>query len=77
MCLHLLSMAPIKHQDQKQLGEERLYLISILLCSPTSKHVEVGTPSRNLGQSLKQTPWRSDLYWLALQGSLSLFSYRN
>lgn len=48
MCLHLLSMAPIKHKDQKQLGEERLYFISIPLCSPTSKHVEVGTPSRNL-----------------------------
>lgn len=48
MCLRLLSIAAIKHQGQKQLGQERLYFISIPLYSLTSKHAEVGTPSRNL-----------------------------
>lgn len=48
MCLRLLSIAAIKHPGQKQLGQERLYFISIPLYSLTSKHVEVGTPSRNL-----------------------------
>lgn len=48
MCFCLLSVATLKHQDKKQLGQEMLYFISIPLCSLTSKHVEVGTPSRNL-----------------------------
>lgn len=58
-CLILLSIAVMKHDDQRQLGEENIYF-SLQLSGHTNwKRVR---------------SWRKDAYWLASYGLLSLLS---
>ena len=65
----------IKHHNQKELGEERVYLyyISILYS------VIEGSQDRNTSRAgtwRQELTQRSAAYWLALHGLLSLLSYR-
>ena len=68
----------MKHHDQSNFGEERVYLAS------TSHHcfTTEGGKDRNSGrtgtsrQALMQRPWRGAAYWLIPCGLLSMLSYR-
>ena len=55
----------MKHYDQKQFGEERVY-------SPSLREVKAGI----WRQRLIQRPGRGAAYWPTPRGLLSLFSYR-
>ena len=70
------SIAMIKYYDQKQLGEEGLYLLITLRSYSTTegnvgRNLKVGTRK----QELRQRPWRDAAYWLTPQDLLSLLSY--
>ena len=75
-CLRV-SIAGIKHHDQKPLGEERIFFIYTYI----SQTITEGSWGRILGrggtwrQELMQRPWRNAASWLAPRGLLSLFSY--
>jgi hypothetical protein len=66
----------MKHQNQKQLGEEGVYLAY----NSTSLFTTEGRQGRNSNRAgtwrleLMQKPWRGAVYWLAHQGLLSLLS---
>ena len=63
--LVMVSIAVMKHHDQKQPEEGRRAKWSTIQ----------GSYREHLGQKLMQSPWRSPAYWLALHGLLSLLSY--
>ena len=63
--------AVIKHYDQKQLEEQKVYFI-LWLNSLSSREVRAG-PWR---QELMQRPWRDAAYWPAPPGLLIFHSYR-
>jgi hypothetical protein len=65
----MLSVAVLKHHDQKQLGEERVFFIF------QSRSLTEGSLSRNL-EAEAETEARNAAYWLAPQSLLSLLSYR-
>jgi hypothetical protein len=60
-------IAVMRHHDQKQLREERLYFIH----SSVSVFITKGSQNRNSNntgtwrQELMQRPWRGAAYWLA------------
>jgi hypothetical protein len=61
----------VKHCDQKQLGEERVYFsLQLVVHHPGQNFVRAGTWK----QGLKQTQWRNAIYWLPLHGLLNLFA---
>ena len=68
----------IKHHDQTQVGEERVYLAY----TSTSMFIIKGSQDRNskrtgtCRQELMQKPWRGAAYWLAPKGLFCLFSCR-
>ena len=68
----------IKHHEQKQLGEERVYLVS----TSRSLFIIRNHQDRNSNragtwrQELMQRPWRDTAYWLSHHSLLSLLSYR-
>jgi hypothetical protein len=64
----------IKHHEQKQLGKERVYFIWQLVVHHSGKW-ELELEARTCRQELKQTTWRSSIYWLAPYGLFSLLSY--
>jgi hypothetical protein len=74
----MISIASIKHHDQKLSWGEMVYsaYISILLLitkgSQDRNSNRAGTWRRELMYQL----WRGAAYWLASPGLLSLFSYR-
>lgn len=59
-CLILLSVAVMKHDDTKQLGEENIYF---------SLQMSGHTNWRRVGS------WRKDAYWLASYGLFDLLSF--
>ena len=63
--LVMVSIAVVKHHDQKQPEEGRRAKWSTIQ----------GSYREHLGQKLMQSPWRNPAYWLALHGLLSLLSY--
>lgn len=67
-----VSGALIKHQDQKQLGEEGC-LFYLIFYHPGESGQELKTGTRR--QELEQRAWRKNVYWLAPYGLLSLLSY--
>lgn len=64
-----VSMAVIKHQNQKQLGEEKAYFILQLI-----RDVRAQTQGRNLETGTEAEAMGSAVYWLAPHGLLSLLS---
>lgn len=68
-----VSTAVMKHHDQKQLGEERIYF-TLQLSSHTSSLTKVRAiiEGRNLRPELVQRPWKSMAFWPAPQGLFSL-----
>jgi hypothetical protein len=71
-CLRL-TIATVKHHDQKQVGEERVYLAY----TSTSLQSTEGSQDRNSdkqGRNL-QRPWKSLANCLAFHGFPSLFAY--
>jgi hypothetical protein len=70
-CLPRVSIAVIKHHDQKQPGQERVYFS--LQFHTTDHHW--GKSGQELRQELIQRPWRNTAYRLAPHGLLSLLSY--
>jgi hypothetical protein len=66
-CIAKVSVAEIKHHDQKQLGEESVYFNLCILITALHK----GKLRQEWGsQELMQRPWRSAAYWLALPAFL-------
>jgi hypothetical protein len=65
-----VSIAVMKHQDRKQLGEERVYFTHHSSIEQHEGRNLNGTGTQR--QGLMQRPWRGDSYWLAPHGSLSL-----
>ena len=67
----------MKHHDQKQIGEEKVYLAY----TSTSLFIIKGSQDRNSSragtwrQELMQRPWRSAAYWLVSPGLLTLLCY--
>jgi hypothetical protein len=68
-----VSIAFIKHHGQKQLEEERVSFSLQLVGHRLGKSGQK-PKARTWRQELKQRPWRSVAYWLALQNVLSLLS---
>lgn len=58
----MLSVAMLKYSNQKQPGMERVYLA----CTSRSQSIIGREPGQELRQELKQKPWHSAVYWLAL-----------
>ena len=73
-----VSIAAIKYYGQKQLGEERIYLIyiSISLFNIGGSQDRNAHRAGSWRQELMQRPWRGAVYWLVPRGLLSLLSYR-
>jgi hypothetical protein len=73
-----VTIAEMKHYDQRQVGEENVYLAS----TSTTLFIIAGSQDRNSNwagtwrQELRQRPWKGAAYWLALHGLLSLLSNR-
>ena len=63
----------MKHHDQKEGGEERVYLAYTSKPHCSSEKNSSGTVTWM--QELMQGPWRAPAYWLALIGLLSMLSY--
>lgn len=64
-----------KHHDQKQLGEDRVYLGYTSQPDTSLREAKGGIQPRKVGtwrQELKQWPWRDDTYWLVLCGFAQL-----
>lgn len=66
-----VSQTVIKHQDPKQLGEERVFNLAY---NSASQSIGKGSQGRNSRQELKQRPRRNAPYCLFLNGLLSLLS---
>lgn len=66
-----VTIAVIKHRDQKQLEEEKFYLA---YNSSSQSIIESGTQAGALRQELLQRPWRHTAYWLAPHCLFSLTS---
>jgi hypothetical protein len=64
-----------KLHDQKQLGEERIYFVSISTSQPIIKEVKAGTWSRGHILVLIYHIIFHTIYWLALHGLLGQLSY--
>jgi len=68
----------MKHHDQKQVGEVRIYLTYTF----ASWSITEGTQDRNTTragtwrQELKQMPWSGAVFWLAPHVLFNLLSYK-
>ena len=77
-----VSIVVIKHYDQKQLGEERVFVLFLNLTTSRSYPSTEGNKGKDSSRAgtwrreLMQKPWRDAVHWLAPNGSLSPFSYR-
>ena len=68
----------MKHHDQKQVQDERVYLpyVSILLFISEGAWGRNSSRARTWRQELMRRPWTGAAYWLTPHGLLSLLSYR-
>jgi hypothetical protein len=73
-----VTIAVMKHHDQKQIGEERVYVAYASISLFITKGSQDWSSSRagNWKQELMQRSCRDAAYWLISHGSLSLLSYR-
>lgn len=71
--LFRISIAGMTHYDQKQLGEERVYLSSQVTLYQSE--VRAGSPGRNRKVGAELRPWGSAAHWLAPHGLPRLVSY--
>ena len=62
LCLQV-SIALIKHHDQKQPVEERVYFILLIILRSLGRHLKAGTD---------ESSWRGATYWL-VQLSFCIF----
>ena len=73
-----VSFVVMEHDDQKAIWG-RKGLLGLYFHTSVHHRRKSGQKlkqSWNLEQELMQKPWRSDAYWIALHGLLSLLSYR-
>jgi hypothetical protein len=73
-----VSITVVENHDQKQIGEERVYLsyASISLLITEGNQDRNSSRAETWRQEPMQRPWRGAAYWLASPGLLSLLSYR-
>lgn len=77
ICLSYKSIPVMKRHDQKQPGEERLYLAYISTSLFTDESLDRNSNRTGTCRlELMQRPRRGAAYWLVLYGLLSLFSYK-
>ena len=73
-CLHLLSVAVIKHHDPKQLRKEGVcfpFRFTVYYKGKSGQELKAGTQR----QKLQPRPWRNADYWLAPHALLCLLFY--
>jgi hypothetical protein len=66
LALVMVSIAIIKHCDQKQLGEERVYVGYASLLQFKGSQGRISNRTGIWRQELKQRSWKNATYWLVL-----------
>lgn len=73
LCFDGVPIAVLRHYDQKQVGKDRTYAMSL---SQIIRKTRTRIRSKNLEAKLKQEPWRGAASWLTPHGLLGLLSSR-
>ena len=79
LVLARVTIAVMKHHDQKQAGEKGFIWLIPLHHSPLVEEEKSREELKQAGtwrQELMQRSWRNTVYWLIQHGLLSLLSYR-